>query len=311
MIAADAYEVAVDEPPPDAGVDLFQTRRYHALHGGCAFALRERATGVVVAVARFCEEEPRSFWSPGRGSYGGWQLVAGRDAPLAALDAFVAAVEETLRARGAARVGVVLPPLAYDAPQTARWINVLLRAGWSIARHELSYARAVAGPFLAAVDRGNQKQLKKCARAGLRAGPLAPAERAAAYDVLVENRRKKGNRLSMSFAALEELSAAFPEAVRWSGARADGPLLAAAVALRVNPRVLYVFYWGEAPGAEAASPTTLLADELYAHCLAEGVALLDVGTATLHGVPNEGLIRYKRNLGCTESLKLSLAKELR
>jgi hypothetical protein len=132
----------------------------------------------------------------------------------------------------------------------------------------------------------------------------------AAYGVIAENRAKKGYSLSMSLEALHAMADRFPGAVRCAGVHAEGELIAASICIAVNPTTLYVFYWGEIPGAERRSPVTLLAGGLYEYCAREGFALLDVGTSTLAGEPNHGLIRYKSNLGCRPSLKLSVAKPL-
>lgn len=318
----DTLAVVIDGELPEAGVDLFHSARFHMLSvrqrppgaRAHAFTLVHRRSGAALGAARFVEDEPGHFHSPGRGSYGGLQIAAGHEQSLATMEAFAAQVEAFLVEQGARFITIVLPPLAYDPPQTSAWINILLRHGFSLARHELSYAVDVGPLFLELIDHGNRKQLKKCEREGLVCEVLGPSDQEAAYAVLDENRRKKGNALSMTWPALQELGAAFPAAVRWSGVRRPGEghdaLVAAAVALRINPRVLYVLYWGEGVGSETLSPVTVLARELYEHCLTERIAVLDVGTSTLHGVPNHGLIRYKKNLGCQASLKLTLTKAL-
>jgi hypothetical protein len=49
---------------------------------------------------------------------------------------------------------------------------------------------------------------------------------------------------------------------------------------------------------------------LFEYCREAGMDLLDLGTANVNGAPNHGLMRYKKNLGSTESLKLTLARQL-
>jgi predicted N-acyltransferase len=227
------------------------------------------------------------------------------------MHAFVDCAEGLLRDAGARQLSLVLPPLAYHLHETSAWVNVLLRAGFAVTRHELSYAIDVNRPFGDGIDRGNRKQLRKAEREGLVVADLAPHEYEAAYAVIVENRAKKGRTPSITWEGLQAMASGFPDAVRCFGARHGARLVAAAICLLVNPHVLYVFYWGEVAGAESSSPVTLVARHIHERCMAEGISLLDLGTATVLGVPDPGLVRYKRHLGCRESLKLTLAKDVR
>jgi predicted N-acyltransferase len=115
----------------------------------------------------------------------------------------------------------------------------------------------------------------------------------------------------MTWAALHAMIDALPTRVRCFGVHAaDGTMIASAICLLVNPTTLYVFYWGEIAGVESLSPVTLLAQCLFDHCKANAISLLDLGTSTVKGAPNEGLLRYKRHLGARISLKLTMHKAL-
>lgn len=311
----DDLEVLVNDDSSDIEVDLFNTRTFYKLHrAGTArsfyFMLRRRRSGAALGAVHFHETDDGHFLSPHRGSFGGFSLVRGADEPLATLERFVAAVASFLSTMGARRITVVLPPLAYHPHESSAWVNVLLRSGFSLTRHELSYAIEVAGAFVDRIDYGNRKQLKKCARAGLVCNLLPRAEYEDAYGIISESRRKKGRVPSMTWSALREMCDRMPERIRCFGVRRDGLLIAAAVCLVVNSGVLYVFYWGEIAGVETLSPVTFLAQHVYEHCVGEQIALLDLGTSTVDGIPNRGLIRYKKHLGCTESLKLTLSRVL-
>lgn len=320
-MTVDRMELAVDEEhlvtvngdTTSDGLDLFNSIEFHNLHRPAAlrayyFVLRRRRSGIALGIVHFLEAEAGHFESPHRGSFGGFAIVPGADVSLALMEVFAACVEAFLLEQGARRITIVLPPLAYRPAETSGWINVLLRSGFSVARHELSYAIDVGGAFAEKIDYGNRKQLHKCERAGLTAYRLERTDYEKAYAVIEENRRKKGNAPSMTWAALQAMCDRMPERVRCFGVRLDDRLIAAAVCLLINARTLYVFYWGEIAGVETLSPVTFLANHIYDHCLIEGIALLDLGTATLNGIPNHGLIRYKKHLGCHESLKLTLAK---
>jgi hypothetical protein len=84
-------------------------------------------------------------------------------------------------------------------------------------------------------------------------------------------------------------------------------IVGAAICIAVSRSVLYVFYWGDAADMSSYSPIALLASRIYEFCQHQEFQLLDAGTSTLAGEPNHGLISFKRNLGFSESLKLSFA----
>ena len=301
----------VNGGPRDVDVDLFIARSFYNLHRSETsrsfyFTLCRRRSGVALGAAHFHEAEPGDFRSPHRGSFGGFSLVRGADEPLSTLERFAAVVTSFLQAHGARHITVVLPPLAYHPPETSAWINVLLRSGYSLANHELNYAVEVAGAFVTRIDHGNRKQLKKCERAGLLSHALPRAEYADAYNVIAESRRKKGRVPSMTWPALSAMCDALPDHVNCFGVRRDDVLIAAAICVAVNSAILYVFYWGEIAGVENLSPVTFLAQHVYNHCLEQQISLLDLGTSTINGIPDHGLIRYKKHLGCSETLKLTL-----
>ena len=313
----DAAELLVyDAPPADdrlRAADLFNTPAYFGLHaGGFArafyFVARHPVSLAPFAVAQFAEVEPGHFRSPGRGSYGGVQLLAAK-VEVALVEALVDAIGGFLGERGAGTVTVVLPPFDYSAADTSLVAHVMMRAGFRLAGHELNYAMRVSGSsLLPRMDHGNRKRVQAAQRLGLRFHHLAPEQLPDAYAVVAENRAKRGYTLSMSLDALAAMAQALPGRVRCFGVRLDAELIAAAVCVEVSRDVLYVFYWGELPGVERLSPVAYLASELYTVCVREDRRLLDIGTATLAGVPNHGLIRFKKNLGCRESMKLTLVR---
>ncbi len=310
----DGYQLLVDTPWDGQQFDFFHRPAFYELYRGeftasHAYQLSD-SCGRVVGAIHFNDTGEGEFRSPGRGSYGGFQLASGL--PGWALDEFVADVEQSLRSLGARSLVVVDPPFAYDPAAQARAFNTLLRSGFGINRHELSHALEVtSAPFVERVDRGNRKRLAKARAHGLRAALLQRHDLESAYRVIEQNRHARDIPLTMTWEAVRELGTRFPDEVMPFGVF-DGEqrLLAASICIAVSTRILYVFYWGDVPGVQELSPVTLLAEQIYRHCQSSGFALMDVGVSTVNGVPNEGLIRYKTNLGCTPSLKLEYRKSL-
>jgi hypothetical protein len=53
-----------------------------------------------------------------------------------------------------------------------------------------------------------------------------------------------------------------------------------------------------------------LADCIYRHCQENQIQVLDCGTATVGRDPNDGLMRFKQQLGFSVSAKLRFSKAL-
>jgi hypothetical protein len=180
-----------------------------------------------------------------------------------------------------------------------------------LADHELNYDMAVdSRPLLERMGSGNAKRLRKCVREGLVAQPVPLVEYLNVYRVIEDNRRRRGFPMTMSAEQLGDMARAFPDRLHLFSVIAPGTtssMCAAAVTVALTESILYVLYWGDAAGMETYSPIALLASSIYEFCQARGFTRLDVGTSTVAGVPNHGLIQFKRNLGFVESLKLSFA----
>ena len=53
----------------------------------------------------------------------------------------------------------------------------------------------------------------------------------------------------------------------------------------------------------------VLAHALVERALGEGVRSLDIGPSSIDGVPDQGLIQFKRSIGAREDLRLHLVRE--
>jgi hypothetical protein len=312
---ADGLELLVDRFLPDEAADIFHRPAFHRLHrhrfGGAALflQLRQLRSGRLCGSFQALEVEPGLFASPGRGSYGGFGLT--EELTSAEIGAFIAAAEAQLAALGARRLELVLPPFCYAPDRSALLFSALCNHGYLLQRQELSQAIALERRHLSGTGTyANRKRLAKAAREGVTASLLRPDQHRTAYDVIVEARRKKNYSLSMSWPDIQEMADAFPGALLVFGAFAGGEMIASAICLRINARVLYVYSWGELPGVERLSPVTVIADRLYDFARAQDAALVDLGTSSIDGTINPGLFAFKKSLGAHPSVKLFLGKSL-
>ena len=289
---------------------LFHTPRFFGLHAGVDAGYFRGVVGSDVRASVHFTDVGDGVWrSPARGTYAGWAWS--RDLPLEDLGGFMAVVEDRLAERGIRSLEMLLPPMAHDSHAFTLAVYLMHGRGWVTTREDLNSHLEVDGrPLEARMSRGNAKRLRQCAREGLVAESLAGDELPAVHETLALNRAAGGVTLSMSLAQLEEMQTAFPEDLLLFGVRSGAVLAAAAVCLRLSRSVLYVFAWGHRPEHASLSPVVPLAELIYKYCQEAQVTVLDLGTSTLGAEQNPGLMRFKRGLGCTESLKTRLRKDL-
>jgi hypothetical protein len=96
-----------------------------------------------------------------------------------------------------------------------------------------------------------------------------------------------------------------PHVFQLFGAFIEDEVVAAALVVRLNQDVAYVLYWGDTPAGRARSAVAPLASFLAGHYGNLGVSILDLGISSVKGIIDDGLARFKENLGSEVSLKLT------
>ena len=290
---------------------LFNGPKFFQLHSanrnGAYFEWEQ--DGKVVASIHFTEVETGFWRSPARGTYAG--LVWLQGLRFEALWHFHEAVLARLRVLGVSRLEILPAPMAHDPTAFATQLYLLRACGYETSQCDLNHSLQVdLRPLAERMSYGNLKRLRKCTREGLVSKILPHTELPEVYDTIVANRVSKGHEMSLSLLQLTAMVESFPEAVKLFGCRMGSELVAAAVCLQLDNRVLYVFYWGDRPGYASLSTVVTLAQAIYVHCQTEGIGLLDVGTSTVDSEPNFGLMQFKEGLGFSASLKVRMTRHI-
>lgn len=285
--------------------------RAHLMSKNDVYAQLVRTShGRVYATLAFHETSNGIFVSPGRGTFGGVSFNSAHELDLLVIEKFLAAVTDYLRGRGAKRIRVRCAPASHDPSRFAIVFNTLSRLGFQPERLEINYdMRVDSRLFDERVDYGNVKRIRKARREGFISERVAAALLPSLHELLEKNRARMGLTISMSLAQLAEMLDLFPEKFHMFATYRDASrqdLVAAAVSIELAPGVLYVLYWGDADDMRSYSPIAMLASTIYEFCVQQGFTLLDVGISTVNGLPNHGLVKFKRNLGFGESIKLEM-----
>lgn len=130
------------------------------------------------------------------------------------------------------------------------------------------------------------------------------------YTFIEEHRKQKEYVLSISLEHLAKSIDRLDDAYKLFGVFHEGTLVAASVAVRVSNNVLYHFISDHVRKVGDARPALILMQGIYEYCQQNKIALLDLGTSAIDGLPNFKLIRFKTELGGLATQKVTLKKAL-
>jgi hypothetical protein len=293
---------------------LFNRADFHALNLRTGQSVRRfdheadgRLVGSLVGVL-----DGDVFHSGHSASFGGPDFAREVEA-AAVVGAALADAVARLDAEGVRTIRITARPAHYSGSEAAVQF-ALLNMGFAVAGCELSLHIDLE-PLTHADDYVGR--LRSPARRALRHAlgePFAFAESGdedaweRGYRLLAANRAAKGRRLALSLDYVRTVRDLFPGRVRMFTLAHAGRDCAAALLYRVLPGRELVVYWGDAGHELARSPMNLLAFRLVERCLAEGARSLDLGTSSVAGVPDQGLIQFKRSVLARESLRLDLVR---
>jgi hypothetical protein len=290
---------------------LFQKPAFFNMHskiGATYFELCHK--GQSKACVHFTPINETGTWrSPARGTFAG--LGFKEDLKFKELFSFFEGVEAALRSKGAKVLEILIAPQAHDSAAFSQQVYMLRSLGFETTRCDLNQSIDIDTRNLSdRMSYGNLKRLRKCERDNIIAKHLPLSDLSKVYETLSINRASKGNSMSMTLPQLQTMADTFPNDIILFGSLHLGRLAAAAVCLRISSSVLYVFYWGDRPEYSSHSPVVSVADAIYRHGQEMGFKIMDVGTSTIDIDVNFGLLEFKRGLGFTETLKLTMRKTL-
>ncbi len=146
-------------------------------------------------------------------------------------------------------------------------------------------------------------RLNKCKRLGLTTQRSSVSELQEAYSLLETLRQRKGYPISMDFDSLEHMFRIHPDHYFLFTVKDGSKIVAMAISIIVNDSILYNFYHADHDDYQGLSPTIMLIEKVCNFCRKKKIKILDLGISSLNGIINEGLFRFKKNLGAKECSK--------
>jgi len=307
------YDVCLNHFYPSKKNHLFNEPDYFNIHSSSSqdvyAQLVRRSDLKVFATICFYEDTSGIFLSPIRGTFGSVSL--NENLGFLLLDNFLTGLIHYLVANGARELRIKCAPSSHDNALFSKLFSIFTRNNLIPDYVEVNYDLLINDRnFIDLVDYGNIKRIRKMLKCGFVAEKIGNTSLSQAYLVIAENRSRLGVVVSMTENQLKNMIDRFPDAVHLFAVYRDSQrteILASAVCIAITDSILYVLYWGDAADMGSYSPVALLAKTIYEYCQENGFKLLDVGTSTLKGIPNFGLVKFKQNLGFAESLKVEFS----
>jgi hypothetical protein len=309
-----AFEAARAAPEPF--VCLFNTEAYHRanLKAGQRFVRLDHFEDgrLVGALAGVLDGETHDCgW---HAPFGGLDIA--EDGELAGnVVAAVCGVLAEAREVGARRVRIRCRP-DYAGPLEPVIQFALLSQGFTVESAELSLGVALeaggsADDYLARLSRKRRRELRQGLKRDLVwSRAESDEEWAEAWAVFVANKARLGVEMRFSLEQMRGLDRLFPGRIRVGLLREGARTVAAAAVYRILPEVDYLAVWGQTDHGLAESPMTIVAFHIVEDALREGARVIDFGLASSGQVPDDGLIQFKRKIGCAPGLRLDLVKHL-
>lgn len=264
-----------------------------------------KRNGVVVALISggvcIVEEEKR-FLSPFSASFSGFLFVDGLS--LLSCSCCFKIFEDFMLSRGVVRVVLGQPPSCYYHFYDQSLDFLFYYNNYSAIGNELAY-------FVTkdSVDHaGVRRNLNRAVKAGLRFVPNIDLEVAGNFLILHKKKRNLG--LSVPVAEIVELSGLLDGMIHSHGVYINDTLVAAIIVYMLGQRTVMGFNWDQDYDFQQYRCTDFLLYETVMHYFGQGFTIFDLGTVTINGQPNWGLLKYKEKLGGIGCLRTKYSKFL-
>ncbi len=198
-------------------------------------------------------------------------------------------------------ISLTLPPSFYESTYISKQINCLWREGFEISKIELNYSFDLVNFSNSYVDNlwyNARKNLRIANSAGLKfILCTSDDEKESAYNIILHNRKKKGNPLRMTWQQIYE-TIGLITADFFLIKNSDQEPIASAIVFHVADSIVQVIYWGDLPGYSEFKPMNFISCKLFEYYGMSGKKVIDIGYSTENSIPNYGLCEFKESIGC-------------
>ncbi|NBW37559.1 MAG: hypothetical protein EBR30_21595 [Cytophagia bacterium] len=275
--------------------------------GWCCYYVLDKAQNCVAFIWIHVEKEKAS--SPLKAPFGSVEFRGEIDA--AVLFDFINFILADLNKKGVKKLLIKQIVDGYQVQKNAIINTLLLNLGFKIVNAEAANLILVNSvSYENKLHAWEKRKLKQAKKQPFDFHVLKTNKLTNIYKFIQTCRAEKKYSLSMSLPALKKLEQTIPDSLQLFSVQQGKELIAACIAIRVSPEILYTFYYDHARAYQKSSPVVMLIEGIYEYCLQNNIELLDLGTAALDGKPNFSLLTFKQHLGASYSTKFTFEKIL-
>ena len=206
-------------------------------------------------------------------------------------------------------VRLIIPPAFYGENLIHYAQNAFLNQGFKLIHYDLNYHFETSDlpHYIERIDRSARKNLNNSLKSNHDFVLChTMEEKLQCYDIIKQNRQQRGFPLRLSFDAVLEMEKL--TTVYFNYLTIENQAVAAAICYKVTDQVASVVYWGNLVESAHLRPMNLLAYKLFHQMNDLKYDIIDIGHSTDLGLPNFGLCKFKENIGCRTSPKVTLLK---
>lgn len=241
-----------------------------------------------------------SLKSPGRATFGGIWISGGAPTHPYYVHLYQSLFEQL---KVLVKINVTLPPRYFYPEIFLNQAKALESCGFEKKYLDHNFHIDLTQWITAMLSKGNRKKIRQFEDAGGEIVLGSDGHFATAYEVLRKNRENRGVKISMNQETFIKNLFEFPGNYKIYLAKVKSDITAVAYVVRISEEVNYVLFWGDDTKFRHLSPVASLLKYLITVSRVEGCQILDLGISSVDGVLDEGLSRFKSNLGAIETFK--------
>lgn len=206
---------------------------------------------------------------------------------------FLIGLKKYVIERGLKHVSITLPPDLYQVNMNAKLVSAFIRSGFTMETPDLNNwvdLNEFKGEWVKSEIARNCRKAIKHGLSWLRVTGMEEMEEA--YRVIHQNREGLGRKIHMSLEDILEVKEAFPVDF-FIIKDSNGKCMGAAVLYRGHGTIAQGIFMGSDLEKRSWGIIDYMYMNIYNYYKKLGFDYLDMGTSSLEGEPNEGLLRFK------------------
>lgn len=207
------------------------------------------------------------------------------------------------------KIIIITPPPIY-AKNSSEILNFLFLNNFIIKKIDLDYYFDLKEiDFIGNLNYGSRQNYKQMDEKNfnLSINDLSLLE--SSFNIINENKLSKDRKSTISLSNLKSLFKYFPEKYYLFSIQHDDEIVCASIVVSICSKVAYLYSWANNDKYKSISPSTYLTNQMIIYFFENNYDYLDMGIATELGIPNFGLMNFKRKLGSKTTTKFTLEYE--